>query len=565
MCTHDREDTAQVRFQMQVSEGDEERVSQQIVKAAESGQLTAKLQAGGLDVSVPAMSPPEVKSQGSQTQQLLSTAKLNIIVGIVVGVLALCAMSVVCIKYRKAACLHSKHKVKDIKPLGVLRQDAALIVSDQVHAQPRSPVITSGQAWPITDVPQRTDSRNPRLSPKLTSSQMSSASSFTEIITPDTTESASSCDPPEARLAQTVRVISPLWARIVDDLSSLDEHERRVMNVDRVLDVVQGAYDSSMTEANSAQDGTEPFKIDLRSLLPSHKAMKNSAASTDINYVSFCELMAPDVLSRCALQLFFSLKRTGIKGACRGELQHALMRGRIKSEDIAIITGSQNHKEWSAPRGSSREFISFFDFHKGLCSLLADFTELELARNDVASSLLCETGPGCNTLNTTGTNLLQMTREIGPAKPETRRAKLERDLRACCDAVVVGGASCADEANLHLPQRAPPRPSTGRIGSRKLLEKIVTLSSLEPSILDGCIRPPSTCSPCAPPDEDMDEAGNSPAPEIDAECKRNQKEDTVWMNPSPMRAHTETKKKKTVTLSNLEPCILLQPDNISEK
>jgi hypothetical protein len=302
--------------------------------------------------------------------------------------------------------------------------------------------------------------------------------------------------------------MSSYWARIVDDMTSLGEHKGRFMNVDQLVDVVQGAYDRAMSHGKCA-DGLDrlPAPVHLRCrlrwLLQSQTAMQNWAVPVGEHwdYVTFCELMAPSVLSRCALQLFCSLKRSSSKGADIAELQHALMLGRIRSGDIAIMTMSQPPKHLSTAEylanveyvskahGSSREFVSFHDFHEGLCSLApADFSAAEVA---ASSRLSC-------------TDVEQLLR-IGPGKAETRRAKLQRDLRACCDAIAASASSAAadvGEANLDSPERPrPQRPSTGRIGSRKLLEPLRPSRPLN-SLPDGRIS--------SDLDEDIEEAGSSP-------------------------------------------------------
>jgi len=440
--------TLEVGFQMQVPESDKEAVAQSVVNAAADGSLTKKLRAGGLDASVNALSPPEfVSSDGSQGQIEVSfpTPPNPLLIAAVVVVGAVCLITCVgCWLFRKRWAASSVSKSKplsnkvDIERKGSFKGGQA-ITGDANQSSTRADaklldegatlLNDGGTAGGCGDV-QAVDLNG-------------NACGYMQR--PHTSD-PSSIEDEQQFLAAMRTSVAPLWSRIVDDFVILGDTEGRFMTEEQVVMVVHGAYDKVLKEAASVVQMKHLKKINRRDfprLLQPHVSLVGSVNSTD--YFTFCETLAPDLLSRRTFQLFCALKEKSGKGACVAEVQHSLMLGRVARDDIESITHMAQLKYPSTVEESERQRILFSDLSSGFMSI-ASSTDAKR-----------ESGPPRAPFPIAD---LDMSRQ-GAMRTHTRRGKLERDLQAACDAMAAASA-IADLSGVDR-QSSSQLPSTGRL------------------------------------------------------------------------------------------------------
>ena len=443
----------EVEFQMQVPEADKDKVAQAVVNAAADGSLSKSLKAGGLNVEVSAVSPPTfVKSDGSSGEVNVVVPVSNgagnmlmVVLLVVVGLL--CVSIIVCCVFRKKleTCV-----AKGVAPEKSVDQEAT---PDQEAAQKETQVVpneTSARAAPTLQDAAPELVSNDDINGHISSSR---APGEAGAERPQTSH-ASDAVTDEEFLAETRQAMKPLWGHIVDDFVALGETEGRFLTEEQIVQVVHEAHARAITAADSVKDMKQFVKIhrrDFPRLLQMHGSVVGSMEGTD--YLSFCEMMAPDLLSRRAFQLFCQLSETKSRGVCVAELQHAMMLGRIAPDDIAAISGCPQLEYPSTVEEPVRQRIPF-------SQIFASLERVAVAGNAKRQS---KSGPPLapNPL----TDLDQTSPP--PASRRTSRGKLERDLQASCDAMA---AAASYHATCDAARSATPRrPTTGRLGSNKLL------------------------------------------------------------------------------------------------
>jgi len=440
--------TLEVGFQMQVPESDKEAVAQSVVNAASDGSLTKKLRAGGLDVSVNALSPPEfVSSDGSQGQIEVSFPTppdpLRIVIVIVVGALLL-IMFFGCWLFRQrlvASCGSKGRSLSnkvDIEREGSLKGGQA-ITGDANQSSTRADAKLLDEDTTLLNDEETAGGCGDAQAVDL-------AGGACGYLQRPQTSDPSSIEDEQQFLAAMRTSIAPLWGRIVDDFVILGDTEGRFMTEEQVAMVVHGSYDKVLKQAASVDQMKHLKKINQRDfprLLQAHVSVVGSVNGTD--YVSFCEMLAPDLLSRRCFQLFCALKEKSGKGACVAEVQHSLMLGRVARDDIESITHMAQLKYPSTVEEPERQRILFSDLSSGFTSIASSNDAKRESGPPRAPTLIAD---------------LDMSRQ-GAMRTQTRRGKLERDLQAACDALAAASAS-ADFSGVD-GQSSSQLLSTGRL------------------------------------------------------------------------------------------------------
>jgi cysteine-rich repeat protein len=443
----------EVSFQVQVPETDKDKVAQAVVNAAADGSLSKSLKRGGLDVKVSAISPPDfVKSDGSSGQVgvVIPTPESGgnvaiIIIAVVVAIcLLLCVFIAVCFLFRK------KKKLEPcVSKVGSTVDDSKVVDVEGENMQKETEVMPK---WATTRAPPKLLSEeeasgyeSDRVKPMLPVEEDTTAGGRTaeahapasalaedlELPAEDAVaERQQTSDPNDVEeLFEQRQAMKPLWGQIVDDFVTLGETAGRFLSEDQIVSIVHEAYDRALKTARSVGDMKGFIKIDqsefprlLQSYaLQSYEAVAGSAEGTT-DYRSFCEMMAPDLLSRRAFLLFCALRETTSKGVCVAELQHALMLGHIAPDYIAALSGFPELKYPSTVEEPVRQRILF-------SQILASLEHVAAASN--------------------------------PKHSDPRR-ELERCLQASCDAMMMA-ASFSDLATHEASSTSiPKRLSTGR-------------------------------------------------------------------------------------------------------
>jgi hypothetical protein len=185
-----------------------------------------------------------------------------------------------------------------------------------------------------------------------------------------------------------------------------------------------------MTEVPSGEHTGPLYKMhqsDVLRLLKWQQQVIGTEEGTD--YLPFCEMLAPDLLSRRAFQLHCSLRNKNSAGACVAELQHALKLGRVAADDILIITNFPQLAYPSQLAQSARPRILFSKMCQGL-NAVANSPDAPRVGPPRAPALypaldLSESSSGRGAPRAPG---------VGGAR-SIRRGDLERDLQAACDGI----------------------------------------------------------------------------------------------------------------------------------
>ena len=260
-------------------------------------------------------------------------------------------------------------------------------------------------------------------------------------------------DAEEQFLSEHRQAMKPLWGQIVDDFVTFGETAGRFLSEDQIVSIVHEAYDQALKTAQSVKDMKVFKKIDRREFtrllhsnaLKSYEAVAGSAEGTT-DYLSFCEMMAPDSLSRRGFQLFCALRERTSKGVCVAELQHAMMLGRIAPDYIAALSGFPELKYPSTVEEPVRQRILF-------SQILASLERVAAASN--------------------------------PKHSDPKR-ELERGLQASCDAVKAAVAAS--------PQKIKAQYSTAQ-----------TVQTVLPWVTVSSLRVVTPKAPLIPAGEDENE------------------------------------------------------------
>jgi cysteine-rich repeat protein len=446
----------EVAFQVQVPETDKDKVAQAVVNAAADGSLSKSLKKGGLNVKVSAISPPDfVKSNGSSgqvgvvipTPESGGNVAIVILAVVVVNCLLLCISIAVCFLLRKKKKLEpfvskggsTVDDSKDVDVKGENTQKETELLPKRATARAAPKLLSEEEA--SGDEADRVQPMLPVEEDTTASGRTAAEHAPASVLAEDlellpaedaVAERQQTSDPNDAGeqfLSEHRQAMKPLWGQIVDDFVTLGETAGRFLSEDQIVSIVHEAYDRALKTARSVEDMKGFIKIDQREFprllqsyaLQSHEAVAGSAEGTT-DYLSFCEMMAPDLLSRRAFQLFCALRETTSKGVCVAELQHALMLGRIAPDYIAALSGFPELKYPSAVEEPVRERILF---------------------SQILASLECVAAAS------------------NPKHSDPKR-ELERDLQASCDAIMMA-ASFADRATHEVSSTSiPKRLSTGR-------------------------------------------------------------------------------------------------------
>jgi cysteine-rich repeat protein len=460
----------EVAFQVQVPEADKDKVAQAVVNAAE---LSKSLKKGGLDVKVSAISPPDfVKSDGSSGQVGVEPLNEVIFAVVVVSCLGLCVSVAFCFRKDLKMCVSKGgSKVGNSKVVDVEGED----MQKEMEVKP-------------DQVSARADPKLQDACPDLINDDgIGSIRAADAGAERPQTSHPTFVETEEEFLAAMRQAMKPLWGHIVDDFVTLGETAGRFLSEDQIVSVVHGAHDRALETACNTRLSIKIDRRDFPQLLKSQEAVVGSMES-GTDYLSFCERMAPDLLSRRAFQLYCALRETTSKGVCVAELQHALRLGRFAPEDIAAVSHSPELEYPSTVEEPVRRRIPFSQI----------FTSLE--RVAAASNPKREIGPPRppNNLMDMDYTGLGATR----AKPSLR-GKLERNLQASCDAMAAA-ASFSDPSKRDASRRSnPKRPSTGPLaplpGRTVIADKAAQMSTedLYMSKFQGVEAQPSECP--APP------------------------------------------------------------------
>jgi cysteine-rich repeat protein len=444
----------EVAFQVQVPETNKDKVAQAVVNAAADGSLSKSLKRGGLDVKVSVISPPDfVMSDGSSGQVGVVVPKpesggneeIIMIAAVVVICLLLCVSIAVCFLFRK-----KKRLEPCVSKDGSTVDDSTVVDVEGENTQKETEVMpnraTARAAPNLLSEEKASGDEADRVQPMLSVEEDTTAGGRTaaahapasvlaedlELLPEDAAADAvaerpQTSDPNEAEeqfLSEHRQAMKPLWGQIVDDFVTLGETEGRFLSEDQIVSIVHEAYDRALKTARSVEDMRGFTKIDRREfprLLQSYEAVACSAEGTT-DYLSFCEMMAPDLLSRRAFQLFCALRETTSKGVCVAELQHALMLGRIAPDYIAALSGFPELDYPSTVEEPVRQRIPF-------SHIIASLERVAAASN--------------------------------PKHSDPKR-ELERDLQASRDAMMMA-ASFSDLATHEASRTSiPKRLSTGR-------------------------------------------------------------------------------------------------------
>jgi len=259
-------------------------------------------------------------------------------------------------------------------------------------------------------------------------------------------------------VAEMRQALAPLWARIVDDFIVMGETHGRFLEEHQLVGVMHTAHERAMREAS--EEPIRPLykmhKDDLLRLLKWQQHMIGTEAGTD--YLPFCEMLAPDLLSRRAFQLHSSLRNKNGAGACVAELQYALKLGRVAADDILTITDSPQLAYPSQLAESARPRIPFSKMCRGLKAVA-----------DLPASPLRGAGPPRPPALYPALDLAESSSVRGPPRApgvggirSTRRGDLERDLQAACDGI----ASAQTYADI-APKSLAPVKSAGSLKHMK--------------------------------------------------------------------------------------------------
>jgi len=422
----------EVAFQVQVPETDKDKVAQAVVNAAADGSLSKSLKKGGLDVKVSVISTPDfVMSDGSFGQVGVVVPKpesggneeiIRIAVVVVVVIcLLLCVSIAVCFLFRQ-----KKRLEPCVSKGGSTVDDSKVVDVEGENTQKETEVMpnraTARAAPNLFSEEEASGDEADRVQPMLsveedttagcrTAVAHAPASVLAEDLLPEdaaadaVAERPQTSDPNDAEeqfLSKHRQAMKPLWGQIVDDFVTLGETAGRFLSEDQIVSIVHEAYDRALKTARSVKDMRGFTKIDRREfprLLQSYEAVAGSAEGTT-DYLSFCEMMAPDLLSRRAFRLFCSLRETTSKGVCVAELQHALMLGRIAPDYIAALSGFPTLEYPSTVEEPVRQRIPF-------SHIIASLERVAAASNP---------------------------------KHSNPKRELERDLQASCDAMMMAAS-----------------------------------------------------------------------------------------------------------------------------
>jgi cysteine-rich repeat protein len=427
----------EVSFQVQVPEADKDKVAQAVVNAAE---LSKSLKEKGLDVKVSAISPPDFVKSGASSGQV-GVAPLNevIIIAVVVVVSLVCCAVAFCFRKDLSCVSKGGSKVANSK---VVEASAEVNTYGDRETEVKQDQVSARADAKLQDACP--ESINDDDIGKIRAADAGAEWPQTSHLSVAATD--------EDFLNEMRQAMKPMWGNIVDDLITLGETAGRFLSEDQIVSVVHGAHDRALETACSVEDTRRFIKINRRDfprLLKSHEAMVGSVES-GTDYLAFCEMMAPDLLSRRAFQLFCALRETTSKGVCVAELQHALMLGRFAPNDIEAVSGSTQLQYPSTVEEPVRQRIPFSQI----------FTSLEHVA--APSNPTRESGPPRppNNLMDMDDTGLGATR----AKP-SRRDKLERNLQASCDAMAAAASYAENNKCDYSRPSNPKHPSTGRIGS----------------------------------------------------------------------------------------------------
>ena len=169
-----------------------------------------------------------------------------------------------------------------------------------------------------------------------------------------------------------------LWGRIVDDFFVFSYSEgTQNPTADQIVSIVHGAFERA--EENETQP--KVTRLDIARLLRSTHAVDGLSGS---HFLSFCDMIAPDLLGRRALEVFSALHDKTSDGISVAELQHVLVLGQLSHEDIEEISRSLHPNDEIS--GSSTRSSTWMNSSEGNKCHRIRFSEMYGAMTNMVSS-----------------------------------------------------------------------------------------------------------------------------------------------------------------------------------
>ena len=169
--------------------------------------------------------------------------------------------------------------------------------------------------------------------------------------------------------SRTQQAMAPLWGRMYDDFFALGQLVGNFFSEEQVINLVKKVHGTLNKEANITKESSNLKKFNVIDFQRFLRASLGQVvrSSGDISYLALTELLAPDLLSRRALELFCALTDKTAEGVWVAQLQHALAFAQMSDRDIEQITGMPRC-EYSrrAANNPMRERVKFSAFYKAV-------------------------------------------------------------------------------------------------------------------------------------------------------------------------------------------------------